>query len=1288
MLAGNPSALAVHTPAANEYTIATYNLQRFFDNIDEPGIGDPVLTATAYSNRLNKASLAIRNFLLMPDILGVVEVENLTTLQTLATKINNDAVAAGQPNPNYVAYLTEGNDPGGIDVGFLVKGPSRVNVLSVTQVGKTDTYINPNTSLPETLNDRPPLVLKAEVIAATGVRAPVTVIVNHLRSLNGVDDPTDGRVRAKRRAQAEFLANYVQGLQMADPNEKIVLVGDFNAYQFNDGFVDLINTILGTPTPASNVVLASADLVNPNLLNLVNLLSTSNTDLRRQPYSYVFDGSAQVLDHILISQNLQSANSGFEYARLSADYPETFRNDPNRPERLSDHDAPVAYFTFPITANLLITKTDSPDPVLAGNNITYSITVTNNGPDTATNVVMSDTLPTGTTFVSMSGSASTVLSTPSVGATGTVTSTLASLPVGGMMTVTLVVKVDPTVASGTVINNTATVSSATNDNDTTNNRAMASTNVETSADLSVTKLDTPDPVIAGNNLTYIITLNNAGPSNAAAVTLADALPPATTFVSLSSPMGWNCTTPPAGSNGAISCTNPSLGLGNAVFTLTVNVGAGVANGTTLTNNAIASSTTNDSSPGNNLGQATTTVNASANLAITKTNNVTMVAAGSQITYTITASNAGPSNAPNVKVMDAMPASLSNVTWTCVGAVGGSCGSPGSGDINATVNLPAGGSVTYTVQGTLAANATGVLSNTAMVTPPGTVADPNNNNNTAEDRDTILNPANVSGTKTVSGSFTPGSTITYTITLTNNSNSQQLNNPGDEFTDVLPAGLTLVSAAASSGVAATNIGTRIVTWNGAIPANGSVTITIRATINPLANGTVLSNQGQIAYDADGDGTNEAARVTDDPSIVGPANPTDFAVTVIPFRVQISDPLVCTGDSNTLTVHAEVTNPNNAAGTFNFQATLPPQLSGVANTCVITGGTCTVNAGDVIASGPIAANQTISIDYKVRVTPGTPPGTNLCVDSTVTLNARQVAGVQACTVLNCPAANQIVNAQVSDQKAGSVLVFPYYTSRLADRRDTLLTISNIGSQFANVHIFFMEGASCSPADMFLCLTPNASFSMKASEYTPEETGYVIAVAVNAEGIPVQNNSLIGNAFVMDGDYVGNYGAESFAAHSRALAAVEGGTATLFFDGSSYDGVPSQLAAEIQSPVDAVGQRIVTAGLSGDLTRVVMRGAAQVGVGIAVNGSERPFGSFSAFLLGNCQSLATISISNPRVPNGMGQTIPTGQTGTIRFNVGGAVGLLMTPRTASYKGIRTLHKTALTTATLTMPVIRPVC
>lgn len=359
IVSGGMIPVAAPEPAANALTIASYNLQRFYDTVNDPNVSDTTLTATAFSNRLNKASLAIRNFLRTPDILGVVEVENLSTLEQLAEKINADAVTAGDPDPMYVAYLVEGNDVGGIDVGFLVKtapvngSTPRVFVCPtcVVQEGLNATFTNPDSSM-STLNDRPPLRLNAVVNFTNGYSFPVTVIVNHLRSLNDIEStapgsngyPTEGaRVRAKRLAQAEFLANLVQARQTADPNERIVLIGDFNAFEFNDGFVDLMGTIKGMPTPAGQAVLTGADLVDPDLTNLIDSAPPA------ERYSYTFDGSAQSLDHILINEPMLAAIAGasLEHARIGADFPETARNDANSALRLSDHDPVIGYFALP-----------------------------------------------------------------------------------------------------------------------------------------------------------------------------------------------------------------------------------------------------------------------------------------------------------------------------------------------------------------------------------------------------------------------------------------------------------------------------------------------------------------------------------------------------------------------------------------------------------------------------------------------------------------------------------------------------------------------------------------------------------------------------------------------------------------------------------------------------------------------------------------------------------------------------------------------------------------------------
>lgn len=154
------------------------------------------------------------------------------------------------------------------------------------------------------------------------------------------------------------------------------------------------------------------------------------------------------------------------------------------------------------------------------------------------------------------------------------------------------------------------------------------------------------------------------------------------------------------------------------------------------------------------------------------------------------------------------------------------------------------------------------------------------------------PANVSGTKTVSGGpYRPGGSVTYTIVLSNAGPGAQGDNAGDEFVDTLPAQLTATGASASSGtvVRAGNL----VTWNGAIPAGGSVTISISATINAaVPNGTTISNQGTINYDGTGSGSNTSSRLTDDPTVGGDANPTTFVVTA-PEPIPVLEPLGLAG-----------------------------------------------------------------------------------------------------------------------------------------------------------------------------------------------------------------------------------------------------------------------------------------------------------------------------------------------------------------------------------------------------------
>ncbi|MGE5357526.1 MAG: lamin tail domain-containing protein [Bacteroidales bacterium] len=327
----NMARQAVRARTNDEFTVATMNLARFYDTVNDPDVSDVVLTKAAFDLRLQKASLAIRNMMQAPDIIGVEEVENLDTLQALADQVEADAIAARQPPVEYAAYLMEGHDPGGIDVGFLVR-KGKVSVTGTDQVGKDTLFISDGSFL----NDRPSLVLRGAILNPPYEPYPVTVVVNHLRSLSGIDGPGGERVRAKRLAQAVELAGYVQGLQ--ENGEHVVSVGDYNAFDVNDGYVDVMGLLKGTEVGPSLVTLWSPSPVTPPLLDLSDLASTD------ERYSFVFDGSAQELDHILAANVTPTA---IAYARMNADFPESLRGDGSRPERLSDHDPIVGYFVLP-----------------------------------------------------------------------------------------------------------------------------------------------------------------------------------------------------------------------------------------------------------------------------------------------------------------------------------------------------------------------------------------------------------------------------------------------------------------------------------------------------------------------------------------------------------------------------------------------------------------------------------------------------------------------------------------------------------------------------------------------------------------------------------------------------------------------------------------------------------------------------------------------------------------------------------------------------------------------------
>ncbi len=845
-------------PLPTEVTVASFNLFRLFNDVPE-GTG-PTVQTSVYQNRLDKASLAIRENLHTPDIIGVQEVENLGTLQDLAARINADAIVAAEPDPQYVAYLVEGNDVGGIDVGFLVKtgevspGLPRVVVNAVTQELDGTMWIDPSSGNPATLHDRPPLVLDATVNRVTGVSFDLTVINNHLRSLIGIEseDPdgltTDGdRVRRKRLAQAQDLANLIQTYQTGDPARNIIVIGDFNAFEVNDGYTDVMNTIAGTPPPDNETVVPGdgVDLVNPDLDNLVD------TPPPAERYSYLFEGNAQNIDHALVNQALIASTTArrIEHARIDADHPDTDRNNPATAIGISDHDPLLAYLDVAAftSADLQVTKVDSPDPISTTGYITYTITVTNAGPSDAESVSLSDTVPAGTTFLTFTEAAGWSCTTPGVGGTGTINCSIATFPSGGSAVFTLLAEVNDALPNGTVITNTATVTSTTTDQNLGNNSATTTTTVGPITGFTATKT-VSGTFVQGTNVTYTITLtNNLGftQQNNFGNEFTDALPAGLTFVS----------------------ANASSGT------------TGNAGNVVLWNGSIPN--------------------------------------GTSVTITITAS----------------------------------------------IDAAASGTISNQGQAIIDTDNDGNNESSLVTDDPGTAAANDPTSFTVVPTDSFVATKSVAG-----GSFIPGGSVIYEIVLTNGLGHTLDDNPGDEFIDVLPPELQLVSASASSGVAVANIGTNTVSWNGAIASGDAVTITIEAAIPANATSGTVVNQGQANVDLDDNGTNETAVPTDDPDTAG-TQATAFVI-VTPDQVTATKSVTTTGVGGDVVTYTIVVT-NNTGNTLPDNATdelvdvLPAQVQ--VEDATATTGTATFDAGTntVRWNGSLADGVSVTITITARV-----------------------------------------------------------------------------------------------------------------------------------------------------------------------------------------------------------------------------------------------------------------------------------------------------------------------------------
>jgi predicted extracellular nuclease len=555
---------AVPDAKYDEATIGGFNLLRFFDEVAD-GNGAPTLTAAALDKRLAKTAWAICDYVKVPDILGVVEVENLRILQFLSERID---ATCPEVAPHYVPYLVNGNDPGGINVGVLVStrdngtGVPRVDVRSVEQFGKDATFANPNGST-SLLNDRPPLVLRANVNQRNGGVYPVSVIVNHLRSLNGVDDMASGsngwstegaRVRGKRAAQAVYTATLVESMQQADPNEKIVLVGDFNAFEFNDGYVDVLGVLKGTPAPDDEVLTPAATPVTTPLIDGSELVPEV-----RQRYSYVFEGNAQSLDHVLLNEALLlgAATVQVDHARINADFGVHHFGDASTPIRVSDHDPVRVRIAVPgfRYADLSLAIA-APAVVHAGNTLHFDVPVANAGPgDADASVALVLDGAWAPTVAAPAGWACDAAVQDAT--TTTVVCRKDGFANAASASIGLDVAVPLSMTSGTV-KLAGSIASGTSDPANANTADSATVAIDAQADLRATITGPALGVKADTVVHFPARAINAGPDAAWQPVLrvrGDVAPSAAT---LTAPAGWSCTKAAIPTGFEATCTAGSL----------------------------------------------------------------------------------------------------------------------------------------------------------------------------------------------------------------------------------------------------------------------------------------------------------------------------------------------------------------------------------------------------------------------------------------------------------------------------------------------------------------------------------------------------------------------------------------------------------------------------------------------------------------------------------------------------------------------------------------------------------
>ena len=567
---------------------------------------------------------------------------------------------------------------------------------------------------------------------------------------------------------------------------------------------------------------------------------------------------------------------------------------------------------------------------------------------------------------------------------------LSSLPAGETLVIDVVVDVDNPLPGGTTqLSSQVDVTGSNFTTEPTDDPATGAdddptvTVVVIEADLAVTKTNGTATSIPGQPTVYTIVAANHGPSDVLDAQLIDIF---------SLPLA-NCAFTSVAAGGASG--NTVVGAGNLSETLSLPAGSSVtytatcdvdpaATGSMSNTATIDSATIPDPVPGNDSATDVDTLTVTADLEITKNNGTATSVPGQPTTYTIVATNQGPSTVTDAAVADAFPGTLSNCTTASV-AAGGASGNTaaGTGDLADTLSMPPGSSVTYTATCDVDPSATGSLANTATVSS-AIATETDAGDNSATDTDTLEVTADLEITKD-NGAATsvPGQPTTYTIVVTNQGPSTVTDAAvADTFPGVL-SNCTTTSVAAGGASGNTAAGTGDLADTLSMPPGSSVTYTATCDVDPSATGSLANTatvSSAIATETDA-GDNSATdtdtlEVTADLEITKdngtatsvPGQPTTYTIVVVNQGPStVTDAAVADTFPGILSncaftsVAAGGASGNTAAGAGDLAETLSmPPGSSVTYTA-----TCDV---DPAATGSLSNTATVSSAIATETDPG--------------------------------------------------------------------------------------------------------------------------------------------------------------------------------------------------------------------------------------------------------------------------------------------------------------------------------